>query len=101
MNFADFPGILYNFTGDNLRLNISMPTKGTAVNVFDFNKTIEIVFQGMNVINATKACPMHLHGYTFYVIVTGIGDFDIDTDPQRYNLVDPPCINTVAMPKSR
>ncbi|KAI6691168.1 hypothetical protein NL676_027996 [Syzygium grande] len=73
MNFADFPGILYNFTGDNLRLNISVPTKGTAMNVFDFNEMIEIVFQGMNAINATKARPMHLHGYAFYVIVMASG----------------------------
>lgn len=99
-NFPDFPGILYNFTGDDLPLNISVPTKGTVVKVFDFNETIEIVFQGTNIIDAAEAHPMHLHGYAFYVVGTGIGDFDVDTDPQGYNLVDPPYVNTVAVPKS-
>ncbi|KAK7844312.1 laccase-14 [Quercus suber] len=37
---------------------------------------------------------MHLHGFRFYVVRTGVGDFDNVTDPLTYNLVDPPEANT-------
>ncbi|KAK7853448.1 putative laccase-9 [Quercus suber] len=42
---------------------------------------------------------MHLHGFRFYVVRTGVGDFDNVTDPLTYNLVDPLEANTVPIPK--
>ncbi|KAF2297488.1 hypothetical protein GH714_024305 [Hevea brasiliensis] len=42
--------------------------------------------------------PMHLHGFSFYVIGRGLGNFDKDKDPLGYNLVDPPLQNTIAVP---
>lgn len=42
---------------------------------------------------------MHLHGYTFYVVGSGFGNFDNETDPLGYNLIDPPKMNTVSLPK--
>jgi laccase len=37
---------------------------------------------------------MHLHGYSFYVVGTGFNNFDNETDPKGFNLVDPPEVNT-------
>ncbi|RVW22065.1 putative laccase-9 [Vitis vinifera] len=44
--------------------------------------------------------PMHLHGHSFYVVGWGFGNFDENSDPLRYNLVDPPFQNTVSVPKN-
>ena len=67
--------------------------------VLEYNETVEIVFQGTNVLDDSEAHPMHLHGHSFYVIGTGIGNFDEETDPKGYNLVDPPLVNTVEVPQ--
>ncbi|RVW45325.1 Laccase-14 [Vitis vinifera] len=48
---------------------------GTEVRVLEYNSTVEIVFQGTNVLAATHH-PMHLHGYSFYVVGWGFGNFD-------------------------
>ncbi|RVW12297.1 Laccase-14 [Vitis vinifera] len=42
--------------------------------------------------------PMHLHGYSFYVVGWGFGNFDKNRDPLRYNLVDPPLQSTISVP---
>ncbi|PQP97382.1 laccase-11-like [Prunus yedoensis var. nudiflora] len=42
--------------------------------------------------------PFHLHGYNFFVVGTGIGNFDPAKDPANYNLVDPVERNTVGVP---
>ncbi|KAJ7969736.1 Laccase [Quillaja saponaria] len=42
--------------------------------------------------------PIHLHGYSFYAVGYGSGNFDIDKDPLKYNLFDPPMLNTVYVP---
>lgn len=98
--FPDFPSVYYNFTGDDLPLNVSVPTKGTVVKVLNFNESVEIVFQGTNILDAAEAHPMHVHGYGFYVVGSGLGDFDEVNDPKGYSLVDPPYVNTVSVPKS-
>ena len=65
----------------------------------EYNSTVEIVFQGTNVLAATHH-PMHLHGYSFYVVGWGFGNFDGNKDPLRYNLVDPPFQNTISVPSN-
>ncbi|XVE55071.1 hypothetical protein DITRI_Ditri03aG0131600 [Diplodiscus trichospermus] len=72
--------------------------EGTRVITFDYGDEVEIVFQGTN-IGATQNHPMHLHGYSFYLVGTGSADFDNGTDPSRFNLVDPPEVNTIAVPR--
>ncbi|GLT32834.1 hypothetical protein SLA2020_074720 [Shorea laevis] len=37
---------------------------------------------------------MHLHGFSFYVVEVGFGDFDNEIDPLKYNR-DPPLSNTI------
>ncbi|GFS46722.1 laccase 11 [Actinidia rufa] len=100
---TDFPNVpprFFNFTADEMPDNVLIPLKGTKVKVLKFNSTVEIVFQGTNVLSAAENHPMHLHGYSFYVVGSGFGNFNNVTDPQNYNLVDPPEINTVGVPKN-
>lgn len=73
-------------------------SEGTKVITLDYGEEVEIVFQGTN-IGATQNHPMHLHGYSFYLVGSGSADFDNGTDPGRYNLVDPPEVNTIAVPR--
>ena len=79
--------------------NITAPLQGTKMKVLNYNEVVEIVFQGINVLDASEDHPVHLHGYTFYVIGLGHGNFDNATDPKGYNLVDPPKMNIVSVPK--
>ncbi|KAI4388043.1 hypothetical protein MLD38_000416 [Melastoma candidum] len=99
-NFPDFPTTFYNFTGDFFPENIRQTFKGTKVKVLDYNETVEIVFQGTNVLSGSVNHPMHMHGYSFYVIGSGYGNFDNETDPLSYNLDDPPKVNTFPVPKN-
>ena len=44
--------------------------------------------------------PMHLHGFSFFVVGWGFGNFDPIKDPLRYNIADPQKRNTVIVPKN-
>ena len=68
--------------------------------MLNYNEEVEIVFQGTNLLDVSMDHPMHLHGYSFYVIGSGYGVFDIETDPKGYNFDDPPKLNTVTLPKN-
>ncbi|KAL7245773.1 hypothetical protein ACSBR2_001000 [Camellia fascicularis] len=99
-DFPDFPTWFYNFTSDDLPNNTVIPTIGTKVRMFDYNETVEIVFQGTDVLAGAQNHPMHMHGHSFYVVGSGIGNFDNETDPKSYNLIDPPELNTIRVPKN-
>jgi laccase len=47
---------------------------------------------------SVESHPFHLHGYNFFVVGRGLGNFDPAKDPAKYNLVDPPERNTVGVP---
>ena len=68
--------------------------------VLNYNESIEIVFQGANVLGLSMIHPMHLHGYSFYVVGFGLGIYDNETDPKGFNLVDPPQVTTFVVPKN-
>ncbi|CAL5348677.1 unnamed protein product [Camellia sinensis] len=97
--FPNVPPLIFNFTADYLPLELETPQKGTEVKVLEYNSTVELVFQGTNLVAGTEH-PMHLHGYSFYVVGWGSGNFDKDKDPLGYNLVDPPLQNTIAVPRN-
>ncbi|XP_055821834.1 laccase-15-like isoform X1 [Solanum dulcamara] len=97
-NFPMFPPYLFNYTADILPLQLEVPENGTHVVVLKYNPTVEVVFQGTNVATGIDH-PMHLHGFSFYTVGMGLGNFNESLDPLNYNLVDPPRQNTVAVPK--
>ncbi|KAL6209404.1 hypothetical protein ACLB2K_020346 [Fragaria x ananassa] len=97
-NFPSNPPHFYNFTGDYDNSTI-YPTFGAKVKFIKYGEGVEIIFQGTNLI-APENHPMHLHGFSFYVIGTGYGNFNATESPKTYNLVDPPEVNTVGVPKN-
>lgn len=76
-----------------------MTGQGTKVKVLNYNESVEVVFQGTAIIDSSGDHPMHMHGYNFYVVGMGHGNFDNVTDPLTYNLVDPPKVNTFMVPR--
>ncbi|KAF7127290.1 hypothetical protein RHSIM_Rhsim11G0092000 [Rhododendron simsii] len=97
-NFPSMPPYFFNFTSDDLPDDVDKPLKSTKVKVLEFNTSVEIVFQGVNI--GAENHPIHIHGNSFYLVGSGFGNFDNTTDPKGYNLVDPPEINTVGVPKN-
>ncbi|XP_030461669.2 laccase-14-like [Syzygium oleosum] len=94
--FPDKPPYFFNFTGD-VGNNTLYTGLGTKVKMINYGAAVEIIFQGTNV-GAAENHPMHQHGYSFYVVGMGWGNFDHETDPKTYNLVDPPEVNTFGVP---
>ncbi|XP_030952115.1 laccase-15-like [Quercus lobata] len=98
-DFPNWPESFFNFTADDLPLNTTIPTQGTRVKMLDYNEEVEITFQGTAVLKIPQNHPMHMHGYSFYVVGSGFGNFNNETDPKNFNLVDPPEVNSVEVPK--
>ncbi|KAI8550521.1 hypothetical protein RHMOL_Rhmol06G0113400 [Rhododendron molle] len=98
-DFPNMPATVFNYTADELSDELLLPERATKVKVVEYNSTVEIIFQGTNLLSAAENHPMHLHGNSFYLIGKGYGNFDNATDPDLYNLVDPPEVNTVGVPK--
>ncbi|KAK1266752.1 Laccase-14 [Acorus gramineus] len=97
--FPDKPPMEFNYTGEDLPESLLTPDFGTKAKVLEYGTSVEVVLQGTNVL-AGDNHPVHLHGYSFYTVGWGFGNFDAERDPLRYNLVDPPEQNTVAVPKN-
>ncbi|KZV28941.1 laccase-14-like [Dorcoceras hygrometricum] len=98
-DFPDDPPFPYNYTRDAVFGLDWAIENGTDVNVLDYNSTVELVFQGTSILGGVDH-PMHLHGYSFYVVGSGLGNFNKTRDPLNYNLVDPPLMETIAVPKN-
>ncbi|XP_010540018.1 PREDICTED: laccase-1 [Tarenaya hassleriana] len=97
LDFPDKPRKRFDYTGVN-PLSENMNTEfGTKLFEVEFGARLEIVFQGTSFLN-TENHPIHVHGHNFFVVGSGFGNFDRKKDPERYNLVDPPERNTVAVP---
>ncbi|PWA86297.1 laccase [Artemisia annua] len=95
-DFPDKPPKAFNYTGAPLTANL-FTTKGTRLSKIAFNSTVELVIQDTNVLSV-ESHPFHLHGFNFFVVGTGIGNFDPAKDPAKYNLVAPPERNIVGAP---
>lgn len=95
-DFPDKPLATFNYTGAPLTANLGTSI-GTRVSKIKFNSTVELVLQDTNLLTV-ESHPFHLHGYNFFVVGTGIGNFDPVKDPLNYNLVDPIERNTVGVP---
>ncbi|KAH6559009.1 hypothetical protein KP509_1Z032500 [Ceratopteris richardii] len=96
-NFPDKPTKVFNFTGPVQPKNLR-PEEGTRLSWIPFNASVQLIFQGTNILG-TESHPIHLHGYNFFVVDQGVGDFNMSTDREKFNLVDPPERNTIAVPK--
>ncbi|KAF8405244.1 hypothetical protein HHK36_010145 [Tetracentron sinense] len=95
-DFPDRPTITFNYTGAPLTANLGT-SLGTRLSKIAFNSTVELVLQDTNLLTV-ESHPFHLHGYNFFVVGTGIGNFNSSKDPAKFNLVDPPERNTIGVP---
>lgn len=95
---TDFPGnppTPFNYTGT---LPTNMQTNnGTKVYRLAYNSTVQVVLQDTGFI-APENHPIHLHGYNFFGVGKGLGNFNSTTDPANFNLVDPVERNTIGVP---
>uniref|UniRef100_A0A0E0L3D8 Laccase n=1 Tax=Oryza punctata TaxID=4537 RepID=A0A0E0L3D8_ORYPU len=94
-NFPAAPRTPFNYTGTPP--NNTFVTHGTRVVPLRFNTTVEVVLQDTSILGA-ESHPLHLHGYDFYVVGTGFGNYDAGNDTAKYNLVDPVQRNTISVP---
>ncbi|PKA66575.1 Laccase-11 [Apostasia shenzhenica] len=95
-DFPDRPPKPFNYTGAPLTANLGTSV-GTRLSRLRFNSTVELVLQDTNLLTV-ESHPFHLHGYNFFVVGIGTGNFDPAKDPAKFNLVDPPERNTVGVP---
>ncbi|CAO2204118.1 unnamed protein product [Urochloa humidicola] len=97
---ADFPdrppAARLDYKGAAARLGLGAAA-GTRLSRVAYNASVELVLQGTRLL-AVESHPFHLHGYNFFVVGSGAGNFDPARDPAGYNLVDPPERNTVGVP---
>nr|POE81913.1 putative laccase-9 [Quercus suber] len=99
-DFPDQPFHYYNFTADELPIALATTDLGSKVKVLNYNEGVEVVFQGTNLLAGAGNHPMHLHGHSFYVVGSGYGNYNNETDPKNFNLVDPVAVNTFGVPKN-
>ncbi|KAL8191612.1 hypothetical protein R6Q57_028343 [Mikania cordata] len=94
-DFPNNPLVQFNYTGTPP--NNTMVTNGTRMVVLPFNTSVELVMQGTSILGAENH-PFHLHGFNFFVVGQGSGNFNSTKDPLEFNLVDPVERNTVGVP---
>ncbi|KAK8478562.1 hypothetical protein V6N13_058698 [Hibiscus sabdariffa] len=94
-DFPAFPLHPFNYTGTPP--NNTLVSNGTKLVVVPFNRRVEVVLQDTSILGA-ESHPLHFHGYNFYVVGQGFGNFDPENDPPKFNLVDPVERNTIGVP---
>ncbi|KAK9289685.1 hypothetical protein L1049_007843 [Liquidambar formosana] len=94
-DFPKTPLFPFNYTGTPP--NNTLVSNGTKVVVLPFNTSVELVIQDTSILGA-ESHPLHLHGYNFFIVGQGFGNYDPNKDPANFNLVDPVERNTVAVP---
>ncbi|TXG73957.1 hypothetical protein EZV62_002536 [Acer yangbiense] len=94
-NFPIYPKNPFNYTGTPP--NNTMVSNGTKLVVLSFNTSVELIMQDTSILGA-ESHPLHLHGFNFYVVGQGFGNFDQNKDPAKFNLIDPVERNTVGVP---
>ncbi|XP_027159854.1 laccase-5-like [Coffea eugenioides] len=95
-DFPAAPPVQFDYTG-NVSRSLWQPVRATKVYKLKYGARVQIVLQGTSIFTAENH-PIHLHGYDFYIIAEGFGNFNPKTDTAKFNLVDPPLRNTASVP---
>jgi laccase len=100
-DFPENPPLKFDYANFETRTDyeykMMFPERKTSVKKLRFNSTVEIVVQNTGVITA-ESHPMHLHGFNFYVLGYGFGNYDPILDARNLNLANPQMRNTVGVP---
>ncbi|KAF7142970.1 hypothetical protein RHSIM_Rhsim05G0202200 [Rhododendron simsii] len=97
-DFPKYPPVVFDYTNTSNFLNTAlvMTSRSTKVTKLKFNSTVEIVFQN-TVLAGKQSHPIHLHGFNFYVLAQGFGNYDPVNGPKMFNVVNPQIRNTVGV----
>ncbi|KAF7143750.1 hypothetical protein RHSIM_Rhsim05G0201600 [Rhododendron simsii] len=98
-DFPKNPPLVFNYTDSSNALNTSLviTSKSTKVTKLKFGSTVQIVFQNTALVGIENH-PIHLHGFNFYVLAQGFGNYDAVNGPKKFNLVNPQKRNTIGVP---
>ncbi|CAA0836330.1 Laccase-8, partial [Striga hermonthica] len=98
-DFPDIPPLEFDYTNANNTNNIAllMTTKSTKVKKVRFNSAVEMVLQNTALLGIENH-PMHLHGFNFYVLAQGFGNYNANVDRKKFNFHNPQERNTIAVP---
>jgi laccase len=96
-DFPANPPVQFDYTAQNVSRALWQPAPGTKVYRLKYGAAVQLVLQGTNIF-AGENHPIHIHGYDFYILAEGFGNFDAATDTAKFNLEDPPMRNTVGVP---
>ncbi|XP_062183221.1 laccase-22 [Phragmites australis] len=94
----DFPATplhKFNYTGSGPKNLQTM--NGTRVYRLPYNASVQVVLQDTGILSP-ESHPIHLHGFNFFVVGRGIGNYDTNTSPSTFNLIDPIERNTIGVP---
>ncbi|KAL4605049.1 hypothetical protein ACB092_09G000500 [Castanea dentata] len=94
-DFPTQPLVQFNYTGTPP--NNTHVSNGTRAVVLRFNTSVELVMQDTSILGV-ESHPLHLHGFNFFVVGQGFGNYDPNKDPAKFNLVDPVERNTAGVP---
>ncbi|KAG6433303.1 hypothetical protein SASPL_104911 [Salvia splendens] len=95
-DFPATPPVRYDYTG-NVSRSLWQPVPGTKLYKLKYGETVQVVVQGTSIFTAENH-PIHLHGYDFYILAEGFGNFNPSRDSGKFNLIDPPLRNTASVP---
>ncbi|XP_047328827.1 laccase-12-like [Impatiens glandulifera] len=95
-DFPPNPPLKFDYTG-NVSRSLWQPISGTKAYKLKYGARVQVVLQGTNIFTAENH-PIHLHGYDFYIVAEGFGNFNPNTDTAKFNLIDPPMRNTASLP---
>ncbi|KAL2541813.1 Laccase-12 [Abeliophyllum distichum] len=95
-DFPANPPRKFDYTG-NVSRSLWQPARGTKVHRLKYGARVQIVLQGTSIFTAENH-PIHLHGYDFYILAEGFGNFNPKRDTPKFNLIDPPQRNTASVP---
>ncbi|KAF7843995.1 laccase-6 [Senna tora] len=96
-DFPDAPLKFYDFVYGAPN-NIPYDTQsmnGTRTKVLEYGSKVQLILQDTGTVNIENH-PIHFHGYSFYVVGYGTGNYNPQT--AQFNLVDPPYMNTIGVP---
>lgn len=98
-DFPDNPPVFFDFTNatGTAAASLQATVKGTKVKKLRYNTTVEMVLQNTAILGIENH-PLHLHGFNFFVLAQGFGNYDAETAAAKFNLVDPQVRNTIAVP---
>ncbi|KAJ8631753.1 hypothetical protein MRB53_025076 [Persea americana] len=94
-DFPNNPPMPFNYTGTPP--NNTFVGNGTKVVALPFNTSVQLVLQDTSILGV-ESHPLHLHGFNFFLVGMGFGNYNPDKDPSSFNLVDPVERNTIGVP---